>query len=61
MLEEFGDLVKLTFKGGYAFAEFAEAGEAADAIKELNARNGRRGIYLEPGKAQPRKQDKKPV
>ena len=49
ILEEFGELVKVSLKGTYGFAEFADPDNAAEAMKEINSRRKRGyGMFLEP-------------
>ena len=61
LLEEYGEIVRLTMKGHFAFAEFAEVEQAAEAIKGVNAKSKGRGhLFLEPSSTPSNKQ-KKPV
>ena len=61
VLSEYGEVVRVTMKGHYAFAEFAEVKQAAEAIKGVNGKNkGGRQMYLEPSSA-PNNRQKKPV
>ena len=61
VLSEYGEIVRITMKGHYAFAEFAEIEQAAEAIKGVNGKNkGGRQMFLEPSSA-PNNRQKKPV
>ena len=52
MFSDYGDIVRITMKQGFAFVEFAEIEQAAEAIKYLNKRNKYK-MKLEPAKLRP--------